>query len=55
MAALGLLQDMLMFSTAQQGLMIALHSAQDSFGTATNVIGDGAIAIIVDYIANRKK
>lgn len=55
MAALGLLQDMLMFNTAQQGLMIALHSAQDSFGTATNVIGDGAIAIIVDYIANRKK
>ncbi|MCD3354642.1 dicarboxylate/amino acid:cation symporter, partial [Clostridium botulinum D/C] len=37
------------------GLMIALHAAQDSFGTATNVIGDGAIAIIVDYIAKRQK
>lgn len=55
MAALGLLQDMLMFGASQQGLMIALHAAQDSFGTATNVIGDGAIAIIVDYIANKRK
>ena len=35
--------------------MIALHAAQDSFGTATNVTGDGAIAIIVDYIINKKK
>ena len=35
--------------------MIALHAAQDSFGTATNVTGDGAIAIIVDYIINKRK
>lgn len=53
-SALGLLQDMLMFNTAQQGLMFALHAAQDSFGTATNVTGDGAIAVIVDCIANKK-
>ncbi len=51
MAALGLLESMLMFGAGQQGLMIALHFAQDSFGTATNVTGDGAIAIIVDKIA----
>ncbi|MCY6372083.1 dicarboxylate/amino acid:cation symporter [Clostridium ganghwense] len=55
MAALGLLQDMLMFNPAQQGLMIALHAAQDSFGTATNITGDGAIAIIVDTIAKKRK
>lgn len=54
-ASLGLLQDMLMFNQAQQGLMIALHAAQDSFGTATNVVGDGAIAILVDYIAKKMK
>ncbi|MCK8060443.1 MULTISPECIES: dicarboxylate/amino acid:cation symporter [unclassified Fusibacter] len=50
MAALGLLENMLGFTAAQQGLMIALHFAQDSFGTATNVTGDGAIAIIIDTI-----
>lgn len=55
MASLGLLQDMLMFNPAQQGLMIALHTAQDSFGTATNVTGDGAIAIMVDSISKKRR
>lgn len=54
-AAMGLLQDMLLFTGPQQGLMIALHAAQDSFGTATNITGDGAIAILVDKINSRKK
>ena len=31
--------------------MIATYIALDSFGTATNVTGDGAIAIIVDRMA----
>lgn len=53
MAALGLLDSMLGFTVAQQSLMIALHFAQDSFGTATNVTGDGAIAIIIDSIYKR--
>ena len=53
MAALGLLEKMLMFSPAQQGLMIAIHFAQDSVGTATNITGDGAIAIVVDKISNK--
>ncbi|WP_313892911.1 dicarboxylate/amino acid:cation symporter [Psychrobacillus sp.] len=48
MAALGLLEVMLGFNGAMVGLMIALYIAQDSFGTATNVTGDGALAIIVD-------
>lgn len=54
-ATLGLLKDMLMFNPAQQGLMIAIHFAQDSFGTATNVCGDGAIAIVVDKLFKKKK
>jgi len=54
-AALGLLKDMLLFTEAQQGIMIAIHFAQDSFGTATNVTGDGAIAIMVDTIAKKAK
>ncbi|AUN19168.1 dicarboxylate/amino acid:cation symporter [Clostridium botulinum] len=53
-ATLGLLKDMLMFNPAQQGLMIAIHFAQDSFGTATNVCGDGAIAIVVDKLFRKK-
>lgn len=55
MAALGLLQSMLGFSDAQASLMIALYLAQDSFGTACNVTGDGAIAILVDAIFGPKK
>ncbi len=35
--------------------MIALYIAMDSFGTACNVTGDGAIAIVVDKIAGRRK
>lgn len=55
MAALGLLESMLGFGAVEKPIMIALHAAQDSFGTATNVTGDGAIAIIVDYFISRKK
>ncbi len=55
MAALGLLQSMLGFDETAQGLMIALYIAMDSFGTATNVTGDGAIAVIVNRIYKGKK
>lgn len=50
MAALGLLSSILGFDETALGLMIALYMAQDGFGTATNVTGDGAIAMIVDKI-----
>lgn len=50
MAALGLLSSMLGFDSNMQGLMIAIYIAMDSFGTAGNVTGDGAIALIVDRI-----
>ena len=51
MAATGLLSSMLGFDDAQIALMIATYIAMDSFGTATNVTGDGAIAIVVDRLA----
>lgn len=53
MAALGILQSMLGFTEAQLGLMIALYITQDSFGTACNVSGDNAIAILVDKIYSK--
>lgn len=55
MAALGLLQSMLGFDETAQGLMIALYIAMDSFGTATNVTGDGAIAVIVEKINEKPR
>ena len=51
MAALGLLESMLGFGPELTSLMIALYLTQDSFGTACNVTGDGAIAIMVNKIA----
>lgn len=50
MAALGLIESMLGFNDPMCALMIALYLAQDSFGTACNVTGDGAIAVLVDKI-----
>jgi len=48
MAAIGVLQSVLGFDPEATGLMISLYIAMDSFGTACNVTGDGAIAVIVD-------
>lgn len=53
MAALGVLSSILGFSPENQALMISLYIAVDSFGTATNVTGDGVIALIVEEF--RKK
>ena len=53
MAAVGLLGTMLGFDESMVALMIALYMAQDSFGTATNVTGDGALAIIVDKFTKK--
>jgi Na+/H+-dicarboxylate symporter len=50
MAALGLLTSMLGFTETQVALIIALYLAQDSFGTATNVTGDGVISVWMDKL-----
>ena len=55
MASLGLLSGMWGFSEADNALMIALYIAMDSFGTACNITGDGAIAQIVDRFFGRRK
>ncbi|HLS29852.1 MAG TPA: cation:dicarboxylase symporter family transporter, partial [Flavobacteriaceae bacterium] len=54
MAAVGILQSMLGFNEEMMGLMIALYIAMDSFGTACNVTGDGAISLVVDKIMKEK-
>ena len=55
MAALGILESMLGFNDNMLTLMIALYIAQDSFGTACNVTGDGAIAMLMNAINGKKK
>lgn len=50
MAALAPLSGILGFDTEAQALMIALYIAMDSFGTACNVTGDGAIAIVMQHL-----
>lgn len=54
MAAVALMESNLGFNEAQVGLMIATYIAIDSFGTATNVTGDGAIAQLVDRLARNR-
>lgn len=54
MAAIGIIASMLGFDAQNQALMIALYIAMDSFGTACNVTGDGAIAIVLDSIFKKK-
>ena len=48
--AQAVLTSVLGFSPELYGLMFALYIVMDSFGTATNVTGDGAVAIIIDKI-----
>ena len=55
MAALGPLAGILGFSPEAQALIIALYIAMDSFGTACNVTGDGALAIIIDRLHKSSK
>ncbi|MDD4730003.1 MAG: dicarboxylate/amino acid:cation symporter [Dysgonamonadaceae bacterium] len=53
MAAIALLQSMLGFDETLTGLMIALYITMDSFGTACNVTGDGAIALVMNRVNKR--
>lgn len=53
MAAIGVIQSTFGFNEQMIALMITLYIAVDSFGTACNVTGDGAIALIMDKIAGK--
>ncbi|SHG03191.1 Na+/H+-dicarboxylate symporter [Salegentibacter echinorum] len=55
MAATGVLQSMLGFNEEMLGLMIALYIAMDSFGTACNITGDGAISLVINKITKQQK
>ncbi len=55
MASLGILESMLGFDQQALALMIALYIAMDSFGTACNVTGDGALALIIDRLFARRR
>ena len=48
LAALGILETTLGLDQTGLGLMVALFMIQDSFGTAANVTGDGALTMILD-------
>lgn len=54
MAALAPLGSILGFDADAQALIIALYIAMDSFGTACNVTGDGAIAMMVQRLSPRR-
>ncbi|MDK8305429.1 dicarboxylate/amino acid:cation symporter [Corynebacterium imitans] len=54
MAAVGLLQANLGFDESMVSLMIAAYIVVDSFGTAANVTGDGAIAMVINKFAQGK-
>lgn len=55
MASLGILSSILGFDEQMLALMIALYITMDSFGTACNVTGDGALAVILNRFFGRKK
>ena len=50
MAAIGVIAGTLGFNADMQGFVIAIYIALDCFGTAGNVTGDGAVAMIIDKI-----
>ena len=55
MAALGILESILGFNQTDLALMITLYVATDSIGTACNITGDGAIALIIDRVTARTR
>lgn len=55
LAATGVLQSMLGFDSIMISMMITLHVMQDGFGTACNISGDSAVAVIIDWVNKRGK
>ncbi len=47
MASLGLITGVLGFDATGTALMLTVFALQDSFGTACNVTGDGALTMIL--------
>ena len=55
MASLGLITGVLMFDDAGTALMLAIFALQDSFGTACNVTGDGALTLFLTGYAEKHR
>ena len=53
MASLGLITGVLGFTDSGTALMLTIFALQDSFGTACNIAGDGALTMILTGYANR--
>ena len=53
MASLGLITGVLGFNETGTALMLTIFALQDSFGTACNVTGDGALTLILTGYAKR--
>ncbi len=55
MASLGIITGVLLFDDAGTALMLTIFALQDSFGTACNVTGDGALTLILTGYAKKHK
>lgn len=53
MASLGLITGILLFNDTGTALMLTIFALQDSFGTACNVTGDGALTMILTGYAEK--
>ena len=53
MASLGLISDILLFDGTGIALMLTIFALQDSFGTACNVTGDGALTLMLTGYADK--
>ncbi|MGL4672189.1 MAG: dicarboxylate/amino acid:cation symporter [Cetobacterium sp.] len=55
MASLGIISSVLGFDDTGIALMLTIFALQDSFGTACNVVGDGALALILNGLFRKNK
>ena len=54
-ASIGIITSVLGFDATGVGLVMAIFALQDSFGTACNVTGDGALALMLQGIFKKNK
>ncbi len=54
-ASLGIVTSILGFDTSATALLLTIFALQDSFGTACNVVGDGALTMIIDRVIQKKE
>lgn len=55
MASLGLITGILGFDSSGTALMLTIFALQDSFGTACNITGDGALTLILSGYAEKHR